>query len=643
MSDERTIAGRYRLLERVGSGGMGTVSRAFDQTLRRTVAVKEVHVPGGLSGKQNDELVRRTMREGRIAARLHHPQLITVYDVVEDGGRPYLIMEYFPSRSLKALGTMRHPAAAWIGAQAAEALASAHASGVVHRDVKPANILVGDDAAVKITDFGVSRVVEDLTATMTGMFAGTPAYLAPEVAKGGQATFASDVYSLGATLYATIEGTPPAGDSSNPMGLLYRVASGSINKPKNAGELTDVLMWLLSADPAARPTMAQASEALARTASKPSVALLAAPEWRSVPPAEEHDAGTAAESATGPEPEPEPAAAAESATAQAPTGPLPADDAGDEEESDPKAEPAPAAEAAASADTSSASPAADSPAAEPEPAPDPSTDPKAGEGAAAETAVSQPTTDSPTEAKAGQDSADSADATAGSGDAGSTSQPGPVALPSAAYSAGSRPASAGPAPSRPRDPHKKSRVRAIGVAVGLVVVAVAAALVTTFLNSSDDSGRNPAAPARNTTSATTTTEKKPETTTKSTTATTPPPATTTTQQQPPPQQQSASPAAAISDYYALMPGNLDQAWTRLTPRFQNGHAGGRSGFANWWADVNSVQVSGVTQTGGNTVEATVLYNFKDGHSQQEQTKYTLVNANGAWLIDAQDVLSSRTV
>src|SRR5262245_6856519 len=169
MSDERTIAGRYRLLEHVGSGAMGTVSRAFDQTLRRTIAVKEVHVPGGLSGQQNDELVRRTMREGRIAARLQHPQLITVYDVVEDGGRPYLIMEHFPSRSLKALGTLSWSSAAWIGTQAADALASAHASGVVHRDVKPANILVGEDAAVKITDFGVSRVVEDLTATMTGM------------------------------------------------------------------------------------------------------------------------------------------------------------------------------------------------------------------------------------------------------------------------------------------------------------------------------------------------------------------------------------------------------------------------------------------------------------------------------------------
>jgi serine/threonine protein kinase len=263
MSDERTIAGRYRLSERLGSGGMGVVWQAYDERLHRQVAVKQVLVPAELTESQSEEMVRRTMREGRIAARLQHPQLITVFDVVQDDGQPYLIMEYMPSTSLSGLGTLPSDEVARIGAEAAAALAAAHEAGVVHRDVKPANILVGDDGTVKITDFGIARVAEEITGTMTSTFAGTPAYLAPEVAKGGTATYASDVYSLGATLYAAVEGAPPSGNDSNPMAQLYRIASGAITPPTKAGPLTDVLLWLLNPDPEQRPTMAQARDALA--------------------------------------------------------------------------------------------------------------------------------------------------------------------------------------------------------------------------------------------------------------------------------------------------------------------------------------------------------------------------------------------
>jgi tRNA A-37 threonylcarbamoyl transferase component Bud32 len=267
--DERVVAGRYKLLDRLGSGGMGVVWRAHDERLRRTVAVKQVRVPAELSGPQVEEMVRRTMREGRIAARLHHPQLITVYDVVEDGGQPYLIMEYFPAKSLAELGTLPYAETARIGAGAADALAAAHESGVVHRDVKPANVLIGEDGTVKITDFGISRVISDLTLTATSTFAGTPAYLAPEVARGADATFAADVYSLGATLYATVEGAPPAGEDANAMKLLYKVASGETTPPTHAGPLTDVLLWLLSDDPAKRPSMPEAKDALAGVAEEP--------------------------------------------------------------------------------------------------------------------------------------------------------------------------------------------------------------------------------------------------------------------------------------------------------------------------------------------------------------------------------------
>ncbi len=292
MDVDQLVAGRYRLTERLGGGGMGVVWKAHDERLRRTVAVKEVLLPPGLEESRLEEIRRRTMREGRIAAKLHHPQLITVYDVIEDDGKPYLVLEYLPSRSLSRVladhGTLDPVEAARIGSQAADALAAAHSAGVVHRDVTAGNILVGDnDDTVKITDFGVSRVVEDVTGLTTGTFVGTPAYLAPEVAQGKAATFASDVYSLGAALYAAVEGTPPAGRNDNPIALLHRIASGEIVPPKQAGPLTGVLMGMLSADPDQRPTMAAARTALADVAAgtaAPAPAPVPVPAAAPVPP-----------------------------------------------------------------------------------------------------------------------------------------------------------------------------------------------------------------------------------------------------------------------------------------------------------------------------------------------------------------------
>lgn len=297
MDVDQVVAGRYRLIERLGGGGMGVVWKAHDERLRRTVAVKEVLLPPALEESRLEEIRRRTMREGRIAAKLHHPQLITVYDVIEDDGKPYLIMEYLPSRSLSRLldgnRTLDPVEVARIGSQAAAALAAAHTAGVVHRDVTAGNILVGDDDTVKITDFGVSRVVEDVTGSTTGSFVGTPSYLAPEVAQGKKATFASDVYSLGAALYTAVEGTPPAGRTDNAVAMLHKIASGTVVPPKQAGPLTGVLMQLLSTDPEQRPTMAEARAALAAVASEsapaptpPPVAAPMAPTAAPAPPAD---------------------------------------------------------------------------------------------------------------------------------------------------------------------------------------------------------------------------------------------------------------------------------------------------------------------------------------------------------------------
>ncbi|OLR90558.1 serine/threonine-protein kinase [Actinokineospora bangkokensis] len=271
MSDEgRLVAGRYRLERRIGSGAMGVVWQALDERLNRTVAVKKLLLPPGLPPDEADEAVARCLREGRIAARLHHPNAIAVFDVVDEDGVPCLIMEYLPSDSLAQVlneqGALAPTEVARIGAQVAAALAAAHAAGIVHRDIKPGNILLGDDGSVKITDFGISRATDDVTVTKTGLIAGTPAYLSPEVAVGREPSAASDVFSLGSTLYAAVEGEPPFGLSENTLGLLHAVASGKINVPEQAGPLTDVLVALLATATADRPSAAKARDLLAAVA-----------------------------------------------------------------------------------------------------------------------------------------------------------------------------------------------------------------------------------------------------------------------------------------------------------------------------------------------------------------------------------------
>jgi serine/threonine protein kinase len=249
---------------------MGIVWQAQDERLHRTVAVKQLLLQPGLSAAESEEAKARSMREGRIAARLQHPHAIAVYDVAEDDGQPWLVMEYLPSKSLSTVlserGTLPPHEVARIGTQVASALAAAHNAGIVHRDIKPGNVLLGDDGTVKITDFGISRATGDVTVTATGMLAGTPAYLAPEVAKGYDPGPPSDVFSLGSTLYAAVEGMPPFGLSDNTIALLHQVAAGKVPPPRQAGSLTALLMSLLRPEPADRPTMAQAREALAAAA-----------------------------------------------------------------------------------------------------------------------------------------------------------------------------------------------------------------------------------------------------------------------------------------------------------------------------------------------------------------------------------------
>ena len=254
------IAARYRLVDQIGQGAMGVVWRARDERLDRVVAVKQLgYDPSG--GGQGGP---RALREARLTARLRHPHAITVHDVVEHDGAPYLVMEYLPSRSLADVLLEREslPAdqVARIGEQVASALAVAHAEGIVHRDVTPGNVLMAPDGVTKIADFGISRATGEGTVTGGGFIAGTPAYLAPEVAGGAEAGFPADVFSLGATLYRALEGSPPFGTDDNTIVLLRRIAQDEVTPPKQTGPLAEVLGRLLQRDPEQRPAMAEVQE-----------------------------------------------------------------------------------------------------------------------------------------------------------------------------------------------------------------------------------------------------------------------------------------------------------------------------------------------------------------------------------------------
>jgi serine/threonine protein kinase len=261
------IAGRYRLINRLATGGMGSVWEAWDELLQRPVAVKQLLLQPELNDADAQLASSRAMREARITARLHHPHAVPVYDIVEQDGRPCLIMQYLPSKSLQALlndkGVLTAPVVARIGAEVASALAAAHDAGIVHRDVKPGNVLITEDGLAKLTDFGVSHAVGDVNLTSTGMVTGTPAFLAPEVARGAISAFPADVFSLGSTLYAALEGTPPFGTDQNPMAVLHKVASGQVIPPRRSGPLAPLLLRMLAPDPADRPPMIEVARNLA--------------------------------------------------------------------------------------------------------------------------------------------------------------------------------------------------------------------------------------------------------------------------------------------------------------------------------------------------------------------------------------------
>ncbi|QLQ39240.1 serine/threonine-protein kinase [Micromonospora robiginosa] len=250
-----TIGGRYSLRSPVGNGGMGTVWRATDTLLRRDVAVKEVVLPPGLAPSDRDALYERTLREARAAAAIQHPAVVQVYDVVTEGGRPWIVMELLDARSLADMviedGPVAPRAVAKIGIALLGALEVAHALSVLHRDVKPANVLICSDGRCVLTDFGVARMPTDVQLTTPGMVLGSPHFISPERAMGQEFGPPSDLFSLGVTLYTAVEGRPPF-DKGDPIETMHAVVEDPPATPQRSGPLTGVLMGLLEKDPARR-------------------------------------------------------------------------------------------------------------------------------------------------------------------------------------------------------------------------------------------------------------------------------------------------------------------------------------------------------------------------------------------------------
>jgi serine/threonine protein kinase len=522
------IAGRYRLVRLVGTGGMGAVWEGFDERLRRPVAVKQLHRPIGLAPADAEVANQRAMREARITARLHHRHAVTVFDVVEHEGQPCLIMQFLPSIPLSAVlretGPLQPHEAAKVGAQVSSALAAAHAARIVHRDVKPGNILIAEDGNALISDFGIAHALGDATLTTTGMVHGTPAFLAPEVARGEESTAASDVFSLGSTLYAAVEGMPPFGLDTNTIALLHRVAAGVFPPPQRAGLLKRVLLDMLAVDPAMRPTMADVATTIADLAA---TTVQVAPIRPAVPT------------------------------------PVP-----------PPAEPTPTQ-------------------VEPKPAPAPA----------------EPT---PTQVEP---------------------EPAPR-LPVAG--------------TRRQNP-------ALGVAAALLILALVVAGVwwlsqrpdpvvadqpsaTSSAPSEATPSASPSDAPSESASAEPTPTPSPATPTRSPTKRTASPTPTKDIDSPPSARQLAS---AITDYYALMPEQTDEAWKRLTPSYRRSPAGGRQGFERFWNAVERVSARDAVGRPPDQAEATIIYVFTDGRVVTERTAYGLVVDDGVLKINTSRVLSSR--
>jgi hypothetical protein len=563
------LAGRYRVVRRVAAGGMGSVWEAWDELLQRLVAIKELLPQPGLSKDAAAMARSRVIRQARITARLHHSNAVTLYDVIDHGGQPCLILQFVPSRTLNSVlaerGLLKVPFVTGVGAEVAAALAAAHQVGIIHRDVKPSNILITPAGAAMITDFGISHAAGDVSLTSTGMVTGTPAFLAPEVARSAPSGFPADVFSLGATLYAALEGTPPCGTDQNAMAMLHKVASGQIIPPRRSGELTSLLGQMLATDPAARPAMSTIARLLADLQARTSaVPRDAPPQTITVPPQPlPVPSGTAGAWATG-------------------RGP------GNGAESAVVPDSAPAAVA-----------------------------PTGGSGR-------RPLVIALLAAAVLLLTGVGAWVLVGSGSSPQAAGgKNPVHVPARATTTSGSAQSLRTSPSTPLLP-------APPVAPPTTVppeITTAAARATTHpLATTSVAARQGAS-----TGSATSLSPPPHTTSSTTRSATAQPAPTAAQL-----------ATAITDYYALLPGNTDQGWALLTRNFQTGTAQSRQYYQHFWDSIYRVTATDARGATPDTAAAKITYYFKDGRVAVEPTLYFLLPQGGTLKIDSSTVLSSTT-
>jgi hypothetical protein len=577
------VADRYRLVKMLGSGGMGVVWQAWDERLQRTVALKMLRTQPELTDEEREVATKRATREARISAGLHHPHAVPVFDVVEHDGQPCIVMQLIDSTPLSKLlqehGTFTPLRTARVGAEVGAALAAAHRRKIVHRDVKPGNILIRDDGSAMISDFGIAQALGDTTITATGLVHGTPAYLAPEVARGDPSSFASDVFSLGSTLFAMLEGAPPFGTDRNAIALLHRVAQGEVAVPGSAGPLAPLLLEMLSPDPKQRPDMATVTRRLAELDEQLVTTDATGPAGdddddtvpATIPGAAA--AGGAAAAAGG--------AAAATAAHESPTVPAETRAIGDTAETESLAEPAETDSPAEAAET------------------EPLADPEA------------PTT--PQRAGAGE--------------------------PLFPWMAETQP----PTPQEQPTPEAEAqpRRRRTGVLVGGALVALALLVVGGILlfNGLRQDGGVAAGPEADQTPTSEPTESE------APPAESAPAEEPTEDPAPPPAETEAPPSAEqratdmLVDYYALVPGDLDSAWSLMTEDYQVNHVGGRDAYEAFWGEITEVAIADVTATGSDA-QATLTYTFDDGRVVREVTAYRLVDEGGTLKIAASEVLSS---
>lgn len=287
-TDGRVLADRYRLDGVLGKGGMGTVWRAVDETLGRAVAVKELRFPGNVDEEEKRRMVTRTLREAKATARIRNTGAITVYDVVKEDDRPWIVMELIEGRSLSDAiredGPLTPKRAAEVGLVVLDVLSAAHREGILHRDVKPSNVLIANNSRIVLGDFGIAQIDGDPSVTSTGMLVGAPSYISPERARGQKPGPPADLWSLGALLFAAVEGRPPY-DKGSAIATLTAVMTEPVGPMRNAGPLSTVITGLLAKDPEERLDESGARALLQGVAN--------APERPVAPPAPAGDSATA--------------------------------------------------------------------------------------------------------------------------------------------------------------------------------------------------------------------------------------------------------------------------------------------------------------------------------------------------------------